>query len=103
MIMKKTNKLFTKLSTIVVSLAMALGVGVAAASNGGFREVRAESYNSSFTYANQGTAWTQSNFEDASSYWKSSSNNDCTATVSGIFTNKTVTSNVVITIIIVLI
>ena len=35
--MKKTNKLFTKLSTVVVSLAMALGVGVAAASNGGFR------------------------------------------------------------------
>ena len=34
--MKKTNKLFTKLSTVVVSLAMALGVGVAAASNGGF-------------------------------------------------------------------
>ena len=40
--MKKNNKLFTKISTIVVSLAMALGVGVAAASNGGFREVRAD-------------------------------------------------------------
>ena len=40
--MKKNNKLFTKLSTLVVSLAMALGVGVAAASSGGYKEARAD-------------------------------------------------------------
>lgn len=51
-IMKNHNRLITKLSTVVVSLAMAIGVGVAAGSNNGFlRLLGAEVNNGDGTYS----------------------------------------------------
>jgi hypothetical protein len=51
----------------------------------------------STTYSYGGTDWTRSGFSDESTFYKSSSSNDCVATIAGIFTNKTITSSVVIT------
>lgn len=54
-------------------------------------------FNTTYNYADQGTLWSITNAEDASTYYKSSSSSDCVVTVSGIFTGKTITSDVVIT------
>ena len=55
-IMKKTNKLFTKIGTAIVGIAMAIGVGVAASSNRGFKEARADSY--TIVFANNASSAT---------------------------------------------
>lgn len=53
--------------------------------------------NFSQTYVYGGTDWTRTNFTDEGSYYKSTSNNDGIATIPGIFTGRTITSDVVIT------
>ncbi len=90
-------KLITKIVGATLGLAMAVGVGVGVANNRNVAPVYADSFNTTYNYAGQGTTWTATNFEDASSYWKSSDANDSVASVSGIFTGKTITSDVVIT------
>ena len=54
-------------------------------------------FSTTYNYAGQGTSWSITNAEDADSYYKSSSSSDCVVTVLGIFTGKTITSDVVIT------
>ena len=51
----------------------------------------------STTYSYGQSTWTRTNFSDEGDYYKSSSTTDCVASISGIFTGKTITSNVVIT------
>ncbi len=51
----------------------------------------------STTYSYGGTNWTRTNFSDEGDYYKSSSENDCVASISGIFTGKNITSDVTIT------
>ena len=57
-------------------------------------------YSGSFTYDNKGTAWTLTNCEDASNYWRcpDTSHNTSVAVFPGVFTRKDVTSAVKITI-----
>lgn len=49
------------------------------------------------TYGHGDDTWTKSNFEDAETYYKSSISTASVASISGIFTGKTITSDVVIT------
>ena len=72
-------------------LAMMLAIGLMAVNAWG------ANFNTTYNYNGQGTSWSITNADDASSYYKTSSSSDCVATVSGIFTGKTITSNVVIT------
>ncbi len=53
--------------------------------------------NFSETYSYGGNTWTRTNFTDESTYYKSLSDKDCIASIAGIFTGKTITSDVVIT------
>lgn len=53
--------------------------------------------NFSETYSYGSNTWTRTNFTDESSYYKSLSDKDCIASIAGIFTGKTITSDVVIT------
>lgn len=53
--------------------------------------------NFSETYSYGGNTWTRTNFTDESTYYKSLSDKDCVASIAGIFTGKTITSDVVIT------
>lgn len=49
------------------------------------------------TYSYGGSNWTRTGFTDEGTYYKSLSDGDCVATIPGIFTNKTITSAVTIT------
>lgn len=55
-------------------------------------------FNTTYNYSGQGTSWSITNATATdNTYYKTSSTNDCVVTVPGIFTGKTITSNVVIT------
>ena len=60
-----------------------------------------QSYSHTFTYSEKGTGsgktWDVTNAEDSTDYWKVPSSGTSVATFPGIFTGKTITSNVVIT------
>ncbi len=82
----------------LIGITMAVGVGVAAGVKTEARMASADSsFNTTYGYSDAGTSWTETNFEDATSYWKSSDSSNCIATVADIFTGKTITSDVVIT------
>ena len=49
------------------------------------------------TYSYGDNTWSKSNFSFEFTYYKSSSSSDCVASIAGIFTDKTITSDVVIT------
>lgn len=56
-------------------------------------------FSHTYTYAEKGTAWTLTDCSDQSSYWLCPTGSDPSiAVIAGIFTGKTITSNVVITI-----
>ena len=91
------NNFITKIIGATLAFAMMIGgaVGINAAKEA--KEVNADNFSTTYNYAGKGTTWTGTNFEDASSYWKSSSDADSIASVSGIFSDKTITSDVVVT------
>ena len=98
--MKKLLKIITG---VTLSLAMAIGVGVGVANNNKKAEpVYAESFSETYNYSNgpEGTqVWDLTNYADKSTYYQVPSGDDpSVATISGIFSEKTITSNVVITI-----
>lgn len=81
--MKKITKLFVK--AVLLSIIGLVSVYTA----------WGDDYSYVFSYGEN--TWTRTNFTDENSYYKSSSTDDCVASISGIFTGKTITSNVVIT------
>ena len=57
------------------------------------------SFNTTYGYSDKGTSWTLTDCSDQTDYWLCpTGSNPSVATIAGIFSNKTITSNVVITI-----
>ena len=84
-------------------MAMAVGVGVAVGSaNKIFKPALADDFDTTYDYANgpEGTdVWSISDYANQSTYYQvPSSGSSSVVTIPGIFTGKTITSNVVITI-----
>lgn len=81
---------------------MAIGVSVGVANNINAKVVYADGFDTTYNYANgpEGTGvWSLTNYTDQTTYYQVPSGSDpSVATFSGIFTSKTITSNVVITI-----
>ena len=97
------NKLFTKIASIALGLSMAIGVGVAI----GGREAKSvgadSSFDTTYSYSNgpegSTSVWDVTNYDDQSTYYLvPSSGTTSVATISGIFSGKTITSDVTITI-----
>ena len=91
----KQNLLFNQASALGKRLAMVLtmllivGIGQAWGAN----------FKTEYTYSMQGDSWSLTNCEDASSYWKvpNTTSQPSIACFAGIFSNKTITSEVIIT------
>ena len=95
--------LFKKIGVAILSMAMAVGVGVAVGSaNKIFKPALADDFDTTYDYANgpEGTdVWSISDYANQSTYYQvPSSGSSSVVTIPGIFTGKTITSNVVITI-----
>lgn len=74
---------------VFLTLIFTLGIG----------NVWGETFNTTYGHDDKGTSWTLTNCSDKTSYWLCSSGSDPSiATISDIFTGKTITSDVVITI-----
>lgn len=90
-----TNLLFSQLTAIgkrfamVLTMLLIVGVG----------QVWGADFNTKYTYSMLGDSWSLTNCEDASSYWRVPKNTAeaSIACFTGIFSNKTITSDVVIT------
>lgn len=68
-------------------------------SSGGSGGGESEDFSATYNYSNQGTAWTLTDCEDKGDYWLCPSSGDSSvALIKGIFTDKNITSSVVITI-----
>ena len=82
---------YTKGIRLVVVLTMLLVVGIG--------QTWGADFNTKYTYSMLGDSWSLTNCEDVSSYWKVPKDTEkaSIACCTGIFSNKTITSDVVIT------
>lgn len=73
--------------------------GISVSSSGGGSSSDPENFSGTYNYANKGTAWSLTDCTDQSSYWLCpASGTESIALIEGIFTDKTISSEVVITI-----
>ena len=95
----KNNLLFSQTTALCKTLGKRLAMVLSMLLVVGIGQAWGADFNTKYTYSMLGDSWSLTNCEDASSYWKVPKDTEkaSIACLTGIFSNKTITSDVVIT------